>query len=140
MADLSIDLRRRVVEAYQAGRSGTYDLTAALFGLGRATVSRLLRRQRETGDVQYKPKGGNNPRRVDLEWLRRECVATPDGRIVDRMRAWEQHSGEPVSYGAMWNAVHAIGWSFKKRRRSPASAINRTSKKGAKPSSPSSRR
>jgi len=116
MVELSIDLRRRLVAAYKAGRSGTYDVTAALFGVGRATVSRTLRRHRESGDVKYKPKGGNNPRRVDLDWLRKECVARPDDRIVDRMRAWEQHSGRYASYGAMWAAIHVIGWSFKKKR------------------------
>jgi transposase len=92
-------------------------MTATVFGVGRATVSRNLRRHRETGDVLYKPKGGNNPRRVDLEWLRSECEARPDDRIADRIRAWEKRSGKEVSYGAMWGAIHAIGWSFKKKRR-----------------------
>ena len=46
-----MDVRRRVVDAYLSGRSGTYEETAALFGVGRATVSRLLWRKRETGDV-----------------------------------------------------------------------------------------
>jgi transposase len=112
--DLSIDLRRRLVAAYRAGRSGTYGVTARMFGVGQATVSRLLRRHRETGDVQYKPKGGNNPRRVDLEWLQEHCRLSPDARIIDRIDALKAHTGEHVSYGAMWSAVHAIGWSFKK--------------------------
>jgi transposase len=116
MPDLSIDLRRKLVAAYKAGRSGTYTMTAVLFGVGRATVSRALRRQRETGDQRYRPKGGNNPRRVDLDWLRKQCEARPDDRIVDRIKALEQQSGEVVSYGAMWGALHAIGWSFKKKR------------------------
>lgn len=116
MPDLSIDLRRKLVAAYKAGRSGTYDTTAALFGVGRATVSRALRRQRETGDQRYRPKGGNNPRRVDLDWLQKQCKERPDDRIVDRIKALEQRSGEVVSYGAMWGALHAIGWSFKKKR------------------------
>lgn len=117
MADLSVDLLRKLVAAYRAGRSGTYDKTAAVFGVGRATVSRALRRQRETGDVRYKPKGGNNPRRVDLDWLQKQCESRPDDRIVDRIKALQQDSGEVVSYGAMWGALHAIGWSFKKKRR-----------------------
>jgi transposase len=116
MADLSIDLRRKLVAAYKAGRSGTYDATAVLFGVGRATVSRALRRQRETGDQRYRPKGGNNPRRVALDWLRKHCQERPDDRIVDRIKALEHQTGEVVSYGAMWGALHAIGWSFKKKR------------------------
>ena len=116
MTDLSIDLRRKLVAAYKAGLSGTYDKTAELFGVGRATVSRNLRRERDTGDVRYKPKGGNNPRRVALQWLRKQCEARPDDRIVDRVKALQQDSGEVVSYGAMWGALHALGWSFKKKR------------------------
>jgi transposase len=131
MADLSIDLRRRLVEAYRSKKSGTYAATAALFGVGEATVSRLLRRQRETGDVQYKAKGGNNPRRVDLDWLRGHLAREPDARLIDRIEAWKEHSGKPVSLGAMWLAVRACGWTHKKKRWSPESKNGRTSRPGA---------
>lgn len=88
-----------------------------MFGVGVATVKRLVRRKRETGDVRPKPKGGNNPRRVDLEWLKAQAREHPDARIVDRMAAWKQHKGEDVSIGAMWDALDVIGWTHKKRRR-----------------------
>lgn len=117
MADTSLDLRRRIVDAYRSGKTATYEATAEMFGVGRATVDRLLRRKRETGDVLPKPRGGNNPRRVDLEWLKAHAQANPDARLVDRITAWETHSGERVSVGAMWGALHAIGWTHKKRRR-----------------------
>lgn len=116
MEDLSIDLRRRVVAAYRAKQSGTYAQTAALFGIGQATVSRWLRLDRDTGDVQPKPRGGNNPRRVDLTWLRQHLDTNPDARIVDRIQAWVQSGGRPVGRTAMWLAIHACGWSHKKRR------------------------
>jgi transposase len=126
MADLSIDLRRRVVEAYRAKRSGTYAETAALFGIGEATVSRLLRRQRETGDVVPKPHASNNPRRVDMSWLREHLAANPDARLVDRVEAWVAAGGRRVSHTAMWLAVRACGWTHKKRQWSPASRTGRT--------------
>ena len=130
----SIDLRRRIVEAYRAKLSGTYEETAKMFGVGEATVSRTLRRFRETGDVKYKPVGGNNPRRVDLEWLREHLAANPDVRLVDRVDAWERKSGRRVSVACMCMAVHAVGWTHKKRRWSPASGTSRTSRRCAKPS------
>ena len=111
----SLDLRRRIVEAYREKRSGTYEQTAVLFGVGEATVSRLLRRFRETGDVAYKRKGGNNPRRVDLVWLRAHLEANPDARAVDRIDAWERHSGVRVSETAIYDAIHACDWTHKKR-------------------------
>ena len=116
MADLSLDLRRRIVEAYRAERSGTYAETATLFGVGEATVSRLLRVFRETGDVQQKPRGGNNPRRVDLDWLRQHLEMNPDARLIDRVEAWERAGGRHVSLTTMWMAVRACGWTHKKRR------------------------
>ena len=118
--DLSIDLRRRIVEAYKAKLSGTYEKTAELFDVGEATVSRLLRRFRETGDVQQKPRGGNNPRRIDLAWLRENLEAFPDARAADRIEAWVERGGERVSETAMYNAMHALGWTHKKRRWSRA--------------------
>jgi transposase len=117
MADISLDLRRRIVAAYQAGRTSTYAATAEMFGVGVATVSRLLRRKRETGDVLPKPKGGNNPRRVDLEWLKKNARENPDARIVDRIAAWQKHGGKHASVGGMWDALQAIGWTHKKRHR-----------------------
>ena len=117
MTDTSVDLRRRIVDAYQGGRTVTYEATAVMFGVGVATVNRLLRRKRETGDVLPKPRGGNNPRRVDLAWLKADAQANPDARLIDRIATWEKHCGERVSVGAMWGALHAIGWTHKKRRR-----------------------
>jgi transposase len=139
MADHSLDLKRRLVEAYRAGKSGTYAATAALFGVGEASVSRLLRRHRETGDVQQKPRGGNNPRKVDLDWVRRRLEAAPDERLIDRVDAWEQESGVRVGLTAMWNAVRDCGWTHKKRPKSPARSTGQTSARSAKRSSSSSR-
>jgi transposase len=117
MADTSLDLRRRIVDAYRSGKTATYEATASMFGVGRATVDRLLRLRRETGDVFPRPRGGNNPRRVDLTWLKAHAQANPDARLVDRVAAWEKHSGDSVSVTAMWKALRAIGWTHKKKRR-----------------------
>src|SRR2546422_1411389 len=136
MADISLDLRRRIVEAYHSGRTATYEATASMFDVGVATVNRLLRRKRETGDVMPKPRGGNNPRRVDLDWLRGHARAHPDARIIDRIAAWKQHTGGHVSVGAMWSALHAIEWTHKKRRRSRANAIVPTSRRSERRSLP----
>ena len=115
MAEAWLDLRRRIVKAYRAGISGTYAATAKMFGVGEATVSRALRRFRETGDVQYKPRGGNNPRKVDAVWLVANLEQQPDARLVDRIEAWRVHAGDTVSLGAMWGAVRECGWTHKKK-------------------------
>jgi len=140
MEDLSLDLRRRVVQAYRAKQSGTYAETAALFGIGEATLSRLLRRYRETGDVAPKPRGGNNPRRVDLAWLRTHLDEHPDARIIDRIEAWVQLGGRRIGHTAMWLAIRACGWTHKKRRWSLESETDQMSRRNGAPSSRRSRR
>lgn len=117
MPELSLDLKRRIVAAYRSGQSGTYEQTALLFGVGEATVSRVLRRYRETGDVLNKPRGGNNPRRVDLAWLRRHAEGHPDARLIDRVEAWAESGGVRVHVSTMSLAMRAIGWTHKKKRR-----------------------
>jgi len=130
--DISIDLRRRVVAAYEARRSGSYTETAELFGIGRATVGRILRRQRETGDVALKPRGGNNPRVVDLEWLRKHAQAEPDARLGDRVAAWVARGGRAITPQAMSLAMRAIGWTHKKRLQWLANETAKRSKPVAK--------
>src|SRR5271170_5117844 len=127
---ISLDLRRRVRDAYRKGLTESYVATAEMFGIGRATVGRILRRDRETGDVQLKARGGNNPRVVDLEWLRKNAEAEPDARLIDRVEAWVAQGGRRVGIEAMNRALHAIGWTHKKRRPSPESATRKRSKRG----------
>jgi transposase len=111
---IPIELRKRIVEAYNSGLSGTYEATAELFGVGRASVSRLLRRHRETGDVKAKPVGGNYPKRIDLGWLRDHAQAHPDARLLDRIEAWHKESGRRVASSSMSKAMKKIEWTFKK--------------------------
>jgi transposase len=127
MENYSVEFRKRIVEAYRSGKSGTYAETARIFLVGEATVSRLLRKHRETGDLRPKPKGGNHPRKVDLDWLRKHLAAQPDARLVERVDAWASLSGVRVSVSTMWLAVQACGWTHKKRHSSRANATSRRS-------------
>lgn len=109
-----IEVRKLIIAAYRSGKTRSYEETAELFGVGRATVSRLLRRYRETGDVQPKPVGGNRRREVDLEWLRSHAEKHPDARLCDRIEAWARRSGRSVASSTMSKAMREIGWSHKK--------------------------
>jgi len=137
MADtISLDLRRRIVNAYLTGLTESYEATAEMFGIGVATVSRLLRRRRDTGDVLPKKRGGDRRRLVDLVWLEEQARANPDARLVDRISAWEARAGRHVSIGAMWGALDAIGWTHKERLRSRWNATGPKCKPSARCSPP----
>lgn len=115
--ELSLEMRRRVRDAYLKGLTSSYAATAEMFGIGRATVGRILRRSRETGDVALKARGGNNPRIVDLEWLKQHAATEPDARLFDRIEAWVATGGRRMSLEAMSRALRAIGWTHKKNSR-----------------------
>ncbi|MFP2903724.1 helix-turn-helix domain-containing protein [Pyxidicoccus sp. 3LFB2] len=67
---ISEDLHRRIPEVREESGK-TYEELAEQLRVGRATVNRVLRLKRETGDVQPRPRGGGMPRRVADEELPR---------------------------------------------------------------------
>jgi len=119
MAQLSIDLRRRLVAVCESHLGGSHAATAALFGVDEATVQRVLQRYRETGDVLYKRIGNQRRPVIDLTWLREHLAADPEARLVDRIAAWKARGGKRVSVGAMWLAVRACGWAYRDGRWAP---------------------
>lgn len=98
---IGIELRKRIVQAYSCGLSGTYEQTAEMFGVGRATVSRLLGRYRKTGKVEALPMGGNYPRQVDLNWLGAHAQQHPDAWLIERIEDWRKESGRRVASSTM---------------------------------------
>ena len=61
-APLSIDLRQRIIKAYEAG-GVTQQQVAERFDVGIASVVRLLARKRATGGLEPKPNVGGRSRR-----------------------------------------------------------------------------
>jgi hypothetical protein len=127
MAQISIDLRRRLVAAHESSKDGNYAATAALFGVDVATVARVLECYWETGDVLYKRKGYKRPV-IDLDWLQEHLAAHPEARLVDRIADWKARSGRSVSVGAMWLAIRACGWTHQENTWAPDRAVAGTSK------------
>ena len=65
---IPICVRRKIVEAYQS----------------EATVNRLIRLYRETGDVLSKVSRCGGKRKLDLDWLRRHAEANPSATRNER--------------------------------------------------------
>lgn len=72
---VSPDLRHRAVGAYER-REGSLSTIAERFAVGRASLSRWVKRKRDTGSVERAPRAGGNPRRItsDGEALLREWL------------------------------------------------------------------
>ena len=93
-----------VVAAVASGRSCRE--AAATFGVGVATVVRWWQKQRETGNVAAKPRGGSKPRAlVEFEtWLLERVAAEP--HITTRALAAEPaEQGQRVSHVTVWNRL-----------------------------------
>lgn len=128
MKALSDDLRRRIVNHYKRHRGATYASTAAHFCVGDATVSRLLRLERETGDIVSIAEPKPRELKIDLDWLRQHAERAPDAFLKNRVAAYLEERGIRACITSMWTAMNALGWTHKKRRSSPVSARRRASK------------
>lgn len=112
---VSNDLRERIVASQKEGLS--YEEIAARLGVGRATVSRVLRRHRERGDVTPDRHGGGMPAKIADEELDelRAVVASHADRTVEQLRhVWAAHRGTVVSRSAMQRSLHRAGLTWKK--------------------------
>ena len=131
---LSLDLRKRIVAAYRA-KNGTYVEIAEQFQVGEASVSRLLRRAREQGDLHPDPPGGGNPARIpqeQYETLRTLVAKQPDVVIADLCDQWLRLFKVSVSASSMQRTLRRAGLTRKKRPLPRQKASGSRSKKSAK--------
>ncbi|RKG71436.1 transposase [Corallococcus exercitus] len=132
-------LRRAIVRAFH-DEGLSYAQIAHLLGIGEATVSRVLRLYRETGDVVPRPKGGGrlSPIRGKVaSELKRLVAQKPDATVRELMAELTARTGIITSRPSMQRALHRLGFSHKKSPSPPASATRRKTS-GAGVSSPHS--
>lgn len=120
---LSRDLRERIVAHYDSHKDATYVGTAALFSVGDATVSRLLRLKRDTGDVAPLVRKTTRNHKVDRTWLDAHAKTHPDARLKDRAQAFEAERGVVVTLSGIWYALSALGYTHKKKRSTHSKEI-----------------
>jgi transposase len=117
-------LREAVIRAFH-DQGLTYEQIADLLGIGRATVNRVLRRYREAGTVEPKPRGGGNASKIrgaaalKLEGL---VAAHPDMTVAELAREFHKKTGIRASRSAVYRALVRLGYTLKKRRLSRWSA------------------
>ena len=112
----SRDLRERAVRAVEGGLSSRK--SAAVFGVGIATVIEWVRVWRESGRLEARPMGGDHNSRLKDEeraWLLERVAAAPD-LTLEEFRSELAARGIHVGYGTVWRFFAAEGISFKKNR------------------------
>ncbi len=124
---LSDDLRRRVVEAVDAGMSRR--AAAERFGVGIATAIRWVDRWRSTGSWAARPGGGNQRSHV-MDAYGDEILALvgakPDMTLAEISAHLEATHGLRPALSTVHRFFERHGISYKKRRRMPANRSAQT--------------
>ncbi|MBM7112073.1 helix-turn-helix domain-containing protein [Archangium primigenium] len=116
-------LRQAIVRAFHE-EDMSYARIAHLLGVAQATVSRVLRLHRETGDVTPRPRGGGNfspLRGAVAEQLKRLVRERPGATVRELLRELKARTGVVTSRPSLQRALHRLGFSHKKSPSSPPS-------------------
>jgi transposase len=116
---LSIDLRRRVVDAVEQGLSRRQ--AAERFGVSAASAIRWLDRLKKQGAVAPKRQGGDRKSgriAAEADFLLGEVAKTRDVTLVELQEKLKAR-GIGVGIGTLWRFFDRRRIAFKKRRRMP---------------------
>lgn len=130
MKAYSSDLRSRIVDAVDAGMSKAE--AARRFDVALSSVKRYVRLQATTGSLAPTPRPGRTPRisRAQLDDLRAQVAAHPAAYLDEHCVLWTQTHGVHVSPITMSRAIRRAGFTRKKGRWVPVSAMSRSAASG----------
>jgi transposase len=134
-------LRAVAVRAYEAGDEA-YDIVAARFEVGVATLQRWVRRQRTTGALDPLAKAGGWRSPVDGALLQTLVDERPDRTTDELTRAYNQRAqpAARVHRSSILRALQRRGYVFKKNDRGRRNSIVRASTLSGPSSKPGRRR
>ena len=124
---LSLDLRERVVAAVSGGASRRQ--AAERFGVSAASAVRWCALDRDTGSAKAKPQGGDrHSHRIEAQAdLIMALVDETSDITLMELQARLAEQGHRFGIGTLWRFFDRRGITWKKRPRTPASKIARTS-------------
>ncbi len=130
MEAYSDDLRERVVEAYDKGVGSLREL-AQLFGVSRSWIGKLLKLRRERGSIAAIPQRHGPPRLLSDEQRDRliELAGSDPNLTLAELRSKLRLR---CSLSLVCRELKRAGFTFKKRRSTPASNAAKTSAKNAR--------
>jgi transposase len=110
-----VELRRRVVRAYEGGL-GSYPEVASQFAVGEASVKRWVRLHRSTGSVTPAAKGGGTPSVIALADLEQALAKVRDATAGELTAEYNRHRGRSarVHVSSIKRALRRHGYVVKK--------------------------
>ena len=123
MKAYSLDLRERVLRAVDQGEPRAE--MVRMLGVSAATIKRYLKQRRETGHVRPKAIPGRPARKAAAlqVGLLAQLEAYPDASLERHCQIWQDEHGMRVSTSTMSRLIEQVGWTRKKSRWQPASAM-----------------
>lgn len=115
-AFITSDVRARIIQAYQSER-GTYQCLADIFGVGIATVNRVLRRYREAGDHRMAPRKGGRKAKIGLghaKEVAKMVQLMPDATFDEYTVYWRQNHSKDISRASIVRGLQRLGYTRKK--------------------------
>ena len=128
MQAYSLDLRERVVSAYEKGGVTLAEI-AAQFSVGPTFVKKMLRQKRETGSLERLPQRAGAKKKLSTsqrQWLARHVKAVPDITLGELQEQLEEEKHVQVSQATVCRELRALRLPRKKsqssrRRETPTS-------------------
>ena len=117
MRAYSLDLRQRVVRAYEQGE-GSISEIAARFGVSPPFVKKLLRRWRSTGDLAPLAHGGGKPKSLSQrqhQLLKRKVPQQSDISLAELQSFLDEEESVQVHVSTISRALASLGLPLKKR-------------------------
>jgi transposase len=127
MATLSLDLRERIVSAYDNGE-GTRDEIARRFRVSLGMVKKLLQQRRKTGSIKSRHHLAGRKKLIVAEHritIRQQLKRKPDMTLAELREAL----GLECTLPAIHYVLVDMGLTYKKRRSVQLSRTGRTSAK-----------
>jgi transposase len=126
----SNDLRRKVLEAYAAGK-GSVRALAERFGVSKGWVEKILRQQRQNGRMErIEQRHGPRSRVTEAieAYLCEELPKAPDRTLSEWQWVLREAHRLEMSVTQLWRVLNRMGLRLKKNRFTPP---NRIPKRGA---------
>jgi len=118
MQAYSLDLRERVVSAYENGVE-TIQTVAERFSVSRSFIKKMLVRKRSTGDIAPVGHRGGQKKRLSekhCKWLLKTVLAEPDITLADLQELLEKEKSLSVSVSTLSRRLRGLNLRRKKNQ------------------------
>ena len=130
----SLDLRKRIVAAVERGVE-TKRALAEFFGVHESFIYKLLRQQRERGDLAPLPHGGGASAKLteaNRTILFELVAATPDATLAELAQQLQKKTRLTVSQSTICRGLQTLTLTVKKRPSAPPKPTPRNGPLAAK--------